>query len=138
VDLDDLNAEKRYTAMGVHMGTVAGNEVLVLEAVRRYPQLDFFGLNPGLIKTDIRANYLGAGSLKHRLTESLIGLLMPTPQSYAERLLPVLFAAELEKRSGAMFNAKGRAVHASKAMNDDYVRAFTGKAEALVAKAVGG
>jgi NAD(P)-dependent dehydrogenase (short-subunit alcohol dehydrogenase family) len=32
-DVDDLNAERGYDAMKVHMNTVAGNEVLVLDAM---------------------------------------------------------------------------------------------------------
>jgi NAD(P)-dependent dehydrogenase (short-subunit alcohol dehydrogenase family) len=55
----DLNAEKSYSAMAVHMNTVAGNEMLVLESTKRYPEVDFFGLNPGLVPTSIRGNLLG-------------------------------------------------------------------------------
>src|SRR4051794_12519964 len=51
---DDLNAEKSYSAFPVHMNTVAGNEVLVLDAATRHPSASVFGLNPGLIKTNIR------------------------------------------------------------------------------------
>jgi len=136
VDLNDLNGERSYTAMGAHMTTVAGNEVLVLDSVKRYPELDVFGLNPGLVKTDIRANYLGHGSLKHRLSEWLIGLMMPSPEQYATRMLPVLFAPELNGRSGAMFNPKGRAILASSGVTDDYVAAFTPKAQALLDRAI--
>ena len=64
--LDDLNAEKSYRAMPVHMNTVAGNEMLVLDAPTRYPNATFFGLNPGLIKTNIRDNFLGKDTLKSR------------------------------------------------------------------------
>lgn len=67
-DPTDLNAERAYAAMETHMNTVAGNEALVLDAVRRYPDVDFFGLNPGLIKTNIRSNVLGGeGSIRQRL-----------------------------------------------------------------------
>lgn len=65
--------------MSAHMNTVAGNEILVLTGARRYPQLNLFGLNPGLIKTNIRDNFLGKGSLKSRIMETAIGLLTPTP-----------------------------------------------------------
>jgi NAD(P)-dependent dehydrogenase (short-subunit alcohol dehydrogenase family) len=71
---DDLNAERSYKSMAVHMNTVAGNEMLVLDAAKRYPHLRVFGLNPGFVKTDIRANLLGAGSLRHRLLEGAVGL----------------------------------------------------------------
>ena len=45
--LDDLNAEKSYGRWAVQMTTVAGNEMLVLDAAKRYPNATFFGLNPG-------------------------------------------------------------------------------------------
>ncbi len=32
--------------MPVHMNTVAGNEMLVLDAAKRYPNASIFGLNP--------------------------------------------------------------------------------------------
>ncbi|WP_254558670.1 hypothetical protein, partial [Salmonella enterica] len=81
--LDDFDGARAYDAMRVHMNTVAGNEALVLDAAQRYPHAAFFGLNPGLVKTDIRANYLGEGSLKHRVIEGLLGLFTPTPETYA-------------------------------------------------------
>ena len=61
--------------MSAHMNTVAGNEMLVLNAVKRYPHLDVFCRKTGRIKNTIRANFLGKGSLKTRLAEGLIGLL---------------------------------------------------------------
>ena len=81
--LGDLNAERSFGAMAVHMNTVAGNEMLVLDAAKRYPNASFFGLNPGLIRTIIRSNLLGADTLRFRLTESIIGLLTPSPETYA-------------------------------------------------------
>jgi NAD(P)-dependent dehydrogenase (short-subunit alcohol dehydrogenase family) len=72
---DDLNAEKSYKAMPAHMNTVAGNEMLVLDTAKRFSHVNVFGLNPGLIKSGIRDNFFGKGSLKSRLMESLIGLL---------------------------------------------------------------
>lgn len=135
--LGDLNAEQSYAAMAVHMNTVAGNEALVLDAVRRYPGLDAFGLNPGLVKTGIRANYFGAGSLRHRVIEALIGLVTPTPERYARRIAPLLFAPELEGRSGAMFNSKGAAILPTAALDDSRVAALIAESEALLARAVG-
>jgi hypothetical protein len=108
--LGDLNAEKSYSAMTVHMNTVAGNEMLVIDAAKRYPNATFFGLNPRMIKTSIRSNFLGEGSLKHRLSESLIGLVTPSADTYAQRIAPLLVSPDLEGHSGAMFDRKGRAV----------------------------
>jgi len=36
-NLNDLNAEKAYRVMTAHLNTVAGNEMLVLDAAERYP-----------------------------------------------------------------------------------------------------
>jgi hypothetical protein len=134
--LDDLNAEKSYGAMPVHMKTVAGNEMLVLDAAKRYPSATFFGLNPGLIKTNIRANFLGEGTLKSRFMEWMIGLLTPSAETYAERLTPLLVSPDLEAHSGAMFDRKGFAILPSpKLMDASYVNAFIAVSEALVSRA---
>ncbi len=133
--LDDLNADRHYEAMPVHMQTVAGNEALVLDGVKRYPDVLFFGLNPGLIATDIRANYLGPGSLRHRIVERLIGLFMISAEQYAARITPLLFSPDLEPHSGAMFNQKAIAIAASHTMTPAYVSDLIAASEALLARA---
>jgi NAD(P)-dependent dehydrogenase (short-subunit alcohol dehydrogenase family) len=135
-DVGDLNAERSYDAMAVHMNTVAGNEALVLDGARRHPDVSFFGLNPGLIKTNIRANFLGAGSFKHRAAEWLIGLMMPTAEQYAERVVPLLLAPELEGRSGAMFGKKGTAILPTEGMDEPHVARFIEASEALLERAL--
>jgi NAD(P)-dependent dehydrogenase (short-subunit alcohol dehydrogenase family) len=129
---DDLNAERSYSAMAVHMNTVAGNEMLVLDAVRRYPHANFFGLNPGLIKTDIRGNILGAGSLRHRVVEAIIGRVTMSAETYAERITPLLVSPDLEGHSGAMFNQKGLAILPTPALTEQHVAGFLAASEALV------
>jgi NAD(P)-dependent dehydrogenase (short-subunit alcohol dehydrogenase family) len=135
---DDLNAERAYKSIPVHMNTVAGNEALVLDAARRYPHARFFGLNPGLIKSNIRANLLGPGSFKHRLVEALIGLFTISPEAYAERIVPLLFAPELTMHGGALFNQKGEAIFPSEAMTPETVRAFQVASQALLSRAIAG
>jgi NAD(P)-dependent dehydrogenase (short-subunit alcohol dehydrogenase family) len=131
--LDDLNTEKSYDPMAVHMMTVAGNEMLVLDAVEKYPHATFFGLNPGLIKTNIRDNYLGKDSLKSRFIEALIGLAMPSPEAYAKRITPLLATPDIEGHSGAMFEQKGHAILPTPQLTDaSYVKAFIGASEKLV------
>ena len=135
--VDDLNAEKKYDAMPQHMNTVAGNEALVLDAAARYPNVGFFGLNPGLIKTNIRSNMLGGeGSLKHRFVEFFIGLLMISAEKYAERVTPLLVSPDLEGRSPAMFNQKALAILASKVMTPSHVADTIAASDALLARAV--
>lgn len=133
--LGDLNAEKSYDAMKVHMNTVAGNEMLVLDGARRHPHLSVFGLNPGLIKTNIRDNYFGAGSFKSRFVETFIGWLTPTPETYAERIAPLLVSPDLEERSGALFDKKGNAILPSPAFTDDaHLAELRAESDALVAR----
>lgn len=133
---DDLNAEKSYGAMPAHMNTVAGNEMLVLDAARRYPNATFFGLNPGLIKTNIRDNLFGKDSLKSRVMESMIGLFTPTAETYSERVAPLLVSPDLEAHSGAMFDRKGDAILPTPKLTDaSYVKAFIAASEALVSRA---
>ncbi len=130
----DLNAEHSYKAMAAHMNTVAGNEILVLDSAKRYPHVTFFGLNPGLIKTSIRDNFFGKDTLKSRLSESLIGLVNPSPETYAERLAPLLVSPDLEGHSGVMFDQKGNAILPTPALTDpSYRDAFIAASEALVA-----
>lgn len=133
--LGDLNAEKSYSAMTVHMNTVAGNEMLVLDAARQYPHATVFGLNPGLIKTNIRDNFLGKDSLKSRVVETMIGFLTPSPEAYAERITPLLVSPDIEGHSGAMFNQRGFAIVPSPKLADStHVSEFLAESEALVAR----
>jgi len=135
--VDDLNAETSYSAMAVHMNTVAGNEVLVLDATKRYPEADFFGLNPGMIPTNIRSNMLGEGSLKHRLAEGLIRVFAMSADTYAERIAPLLVSPDLEGHGGAMFNHKGVAIPSSPKLTQQHIARFIDASETLIARALG-
>jgi NAD(P)-dependent dehydrogenase (short-subunit alcohol dehydrogenase family) len=133
---DDLNAEKTYGAMKVHMNTVADNEILVLDAADRYPNANVFGLNPGLIRTNIRDNLFGPGTLKSRLAEWTIGLVTPSAEHYAERVVPLLVSPDLEAHSGTIFDRRGDAVLASPQLTDTgYRQRFLQASEALVGRA---
>lgn len=131
--LDDLNAERSYAPMKAHMNTVAGNEALVLDGARRYPNLNIFGLNPGLVKTNIRDNYLGKDSIRSRVAETVIGWFTPTPEQVGAVLVPLLVSPDLEARSGAMFDQQARAILPSPKLTADYVDRFVAASEALVA-----
>jgi NAD(P)-dependent dehydrogenase (short-subunit alcohol dehydrogenase family) len=134
--LDELNSEKSYGRWTAHMNTVAGNEVLVLHAARRYPNANFFGLNPGFIKTNIRTNLFGGDTLLYRFTEWMLGLIASSPESYADRITPLLVSPDLEGHSGVMFDRKGRAILPSPKLTDSsYVNAFVAASEALMSRA---
>lgn len=132
---DDLNAEKSYSAMAAHMNTVAGNEMLVLDAAGRYPQIRIFGLNPGLIKTNIRSNFMGHRKLFSGLLESIIGLLSPSPERFADNIVPLLVSPDLEKYNGVSFNRKGQGIFPSSGMTEDHIRAFLAASNGIVAAA---
>lgn len=131
---DDLNSETTYSAMGAHMNTVAANEALVLDGVKRYPHLIFIGLNPGLIKTSIRDNLLGKGSLKSRLMETVIGWLTPTADEYASNIAPLLVNPDLEGHSGALFNRKGEPIKPSKGMTAQHISQLINASEAMLSR----
>jgi len=130
---EDLNAERGYKAMAQHMNTVAGNEVLVLDAVKRYPRIDSFGLNPGFVKTNIRSNLLG-NKWFFGLLESLIGIFNPTPEQYAARMVPLLVTPDIEGRSGTMFDKNGRAILPSAGLTEAHIQKFLAASEAMVAR----
>jgi NAD(P)-dependent dehydrogenase (short-subunit alcohol dehydrogenase family) len=132
--VEDLNSAKSYGMMAAHMNTVAGNEALVLDSARRYPHVNFFGLNPGLIKSNIRGNMLGEGTLRHRAAEWLIGLLSISAATYAERMTPLLVSPDLEGHSGALFNRKGDAILPTPTLTAQYVHRFIVASEALLAQ----
>lgn len=136
-DPTDLNAERKYESMAAHMNTIAVNEALVLDVARRHPHLGVFGLNPGLIRTNIRANVLGGNtSLKFKFVEGLIGLLMISPEKYAARIVPLLVSPDLEPHTAVMFNQKARAIRTSPTMTDAHVAALSDASAKLLARAL--
>lgn len=132
-DPDDINAERDYRAMDAHANTIAGNEILVLRAEKQFPGAAFYGLAPGLVKTDIRANWLGAGSLKHRAFETVAGILGPSPRQYARRIVPLMFAPGLENHPGLLFNAKAQPIKPTPDLLDEaHTAAFMAASERLL------
>lgn len=129
---DDLNSEKKYSVMKAHMNTVAGNEALVYDSAQRYTTTNFYGLNPGLVRTNIRDNLLGQNSWRSSVLETVVGWFTRTPDQYAERIAPLLVAPELDQRNGGIFNNNGKALERSKGMTDDYAAAYIKASEELL------
>ncbi|WP_338318552.1 SDR family NAD(P)-dependent oxidoreductase [Bradyrhizobium ottawaense] len=137
-NVDDLNSERSYKRFAAHSNTVAGNEVLVIEAAGRFPDVDVFGLYPGFVKTNIRANLLGSRAL-FAVVEWLTSFMMVEPNAYAERLVPLLVSRDLNGRSGAMFNNKAEAILASPSSTEpSYAAALMGASDRLVSRAMEG
>jgi NAD(P)-dependent dehydrogenase (short-subunit alcohol dehydrogenase family) len=137
-DVDDLNSERSYKRLAAHSNTVAGNEVLVLQAAKRFPSVDVLGLNPGFVKTNIRANLFGSRKLVAAV-EWLTSFMMMDPNAYAERLLPLLVSRDLHGHSGAMFNNKAEAILPSPSSKEpSYAAALMETSDGLVARVLSG
>lgn len=130
--VDDLNQENGYSFIAAHKNTIAGNEAIVVAGAERYPELNFFGLNPGQVKTNIRDNLLGAGSWKSYIIEGIIGLLNKTADQYAQKIVPLLVSPEIDHSSGISYNAKGQAIPTSKGMTSTYANSFVEASENLL------
>ena len=99
----------------------------------------FFGLNPGLIKSNIRSNFLGGeGSTKHRLVEFFIGMMMISAEKYADGIAPLLVSSDLDARSPAMFNQKANAILASQVMTPAHVADVMQASESLLQRTLVG
>jgi NAD(P)-dependent dehydrogenase (short-subunit alcohol dehydrogenase family) len=135
-DVADLNSERRYGRMKAHMNTVAGNEALVVDAGRCFPDIDVFGLNPGFVKTGIRGNLFGS-KLLLTIVEGLTAFITIAPEVYAKRMAPLLVSPDIFGRSGAMFNNKAEAILPSAIIAEaSYVPAVINASDDLVRKAL--
>jgi NAD(P)-dependent dehydrogenase (short-subunit alcohol dehydrogenase family) len=106
--LDDFNSEKTYSALPSHMNTVVANEALVSHInAKTKGAVNSYGLNPGLIKTEIRDNFLGKNSWKSSIIETVLGWFTPTAEDYAEKqLLHIIASPQIEDRPGIMIDNK--------------------------------
>jgi hypothetical protein len=129
---DDLNSERSYSAMSAHDNTIAGNEILVLGAGERYPGLGFFGLAPFLVKTGIRSNLLGENSLAQKIVEAAVGLVMQSPQTYAQRIVPLLFAPDLHNETGRMFGHKAQPIKPTRGLDSAYIHRYMSASDTLL------
>lgn len=132
---EDLNAETRYSKWAVHMNTVVGNEMLVVDGATRYPNADLFGLNPGFVKSNIRANLFGSNAFLLALMEGATGFMTASPETYAKRIVPLLVSPDLAGHTGAFFNNRGEAILPTPEVADrSYMHRFLAASEALAAR----
>jgi hypothetical protein len=135
-ELDDLNGEARYVGgLGqTHMNTVAGNEALVHHWAAQGRKV--FGLNPGMITTNIRTN--ADNGCFMRSVERLIGWFGPSAAQYAGAVVPLFVTLELDAAPGALFGQKGTPVLPTPAFRDAaFVKKWIDGLDALVARAKG-
>ena len=134
--IDDFNSEKSYNWYAAHMNGVVGNEALVLDSAVRYPSVNFYGLNPGIIKSNIMSVLLGDGLIK-RVNQSFTGLLFQSAEKYAENLLPLLVSPDIESNSGFMFGRYGDPIYPNpKLMDNTYLKKIIDESEKLVKRAL--
>jgi len=130
----DFNSTKSYSIMGTHQNTVVGNEALVLHYAQAASNVDIFGLNPGLIKTNIRSSVLGRG-LMFNIVEGLMSWFNPSVEQYAAKLAPLLVSPDLNNRSGLMFSQKVEAILPSANLTPSVVADIRKASEDLVEQA---
>lgn len=137
-DIDDLNSEGDYSLMTAHSNTVIGNEALVLDGAARYPHVNFYGLNPGLKKSNIRAGMFGEGSLVQGAAEFVIGTVAESVEDYSERIAPLFVSPDIEDQSGALFNRHGDPIYPSRQLTvAANLQKVIGASEELTRKALG-
>ena len=133
-NLEDFNSEKSYSFIKAHENTVSSNEALVLHSVKAFPQVDSFGLNPGMIRTNIRVDS-GSFGIFTGIFEKITEWTSPTVEEYSEAMVPLLVNPALEGMSGVMFNAKQQPIKQSKSMTEENVSGIIRESEKLVQRA---
>lgn len=135
--IEDLNSEKNYSAFAAHMNTVNGNEVLVDYLADKMPEVDVFGINPGLIQTEIRDNILGKGSWTSYIMEGIIGLAFQNAEKYSENvLLQTLFSEQYEGKSKTLFDSDGSLLKPSPFLTPERRKIVLDGSMALLEKAL--
>lgn len=128
---DDMNADPaKYSFMAAHLNTVAANESLVLHYAKQSNSFNIYGLNPFLVRTNIRSNLIGTGFFSRQL-ENLINFFQQTPAQYASNLVPLFVTPDIENNNGTLFDNKINAMTSSKGI-DANVEKFWNKSAELV------
>ena len=134
--LNDFNSESRYVWHTAHSNGVVVNEALVLDSAVRYPTLNFYGMNPGIISSNIMAGILGEGTFRLKVQQTIMGLLFQGAEEYAGKVLPLLVSPDIEHHSGAMFNRHGDPIHANPSLlQKPYLQRVVEESEKLAKKA---
>lgn len=128
---DDLNQEKSYSAYRCHMNTVAGNEAIVVHYSDN-EHFNIYGLNPGIVKTNIRDNYLGKNSWVSKVLESFIGWFNKSPEQYAEIITPLLTNSALDADNGSFYDNNAKKIPASKGFDKEYADKYIRKSKELL------
>ncbi len=129
--VDDFNSNN-YVWHVAHANTVVANEALVLDAAQSYPNLNIYGMNPGIISSEIMSGYLGNGLLL-KLQQTIMGVIFQSADQYAAKHLPLLVSDDLEDHSGAMFGRYADFIKGNSMLADPiYLAKVTAESEALI------
>jgi NAD(P)-dependent dehydrogenase (short-subunit alcohol dehydrogenase family) len=128
--LDDFNWERSWKAWPSHMNTVVANDALVMGVARTQPDLvNIYGLNPGIIKTELMFDFLGGkDSLVSQIQQHWIGSVCPSVDDYATTAIQLLVSPQIENHGGASFNQYGERIKSSAwllAKPENYQRIWT-------------
>jgi len=107
-NLEDINWEdpKKNSFVPRHLNTHIFNEALVHYYSAKYPSIEFFGLNPGMVVTSGFEMALGGFAVVAR---PIINLLFHTAVQYSENVL-IKLLANPEIKTGSLFNTLGNEI----------------------------
>ena len=83
--LDDFNSEKNYRWPVAHSNTVVVNESLVIDSAERFPLINFYGMNPGIINSNIMSGVFGDNSILLKIQQAVIGVIFQSAEQYAKK-----------------------------------------------------
>lgn len=135
LDFTDIESVRDYRWTTAHSNTVVFNEALVSDTASRLPELNSFGMNPGVIKTNIMSGVLGQSSLTQRVQKTLVGLFFQSAETYAEKVTPLLVHRALEDRPGSLFNRNAQPIEPNPwLVAGDHCARVVDAAESLLAR----
>ncbi len=108
LDLDQVPPRPGTSSFKGHNLGQKANDVFTVEFASRLAGtgVTINVMNPGMVDTDIRRN-AADGAVWMRVMERVLGRMAATPERFAEQVLRLLTAPELEGVSGRLVNRKG-------------------------------
>lgn len=138
MDLADVESTRNYRWQTARSKTVVFHEALVRDSVTRFPENNVFGMNPGVIKTNVMAGALGQAFFGLRVQQTLVGSLVQSAETYAEKVVPLVVHPAMQDRSGSLFNRHAQLIEPNPwLVADDHCTRGAEAAEALSPRVVG-
>ena len=131
--LDDFNSDKNYRWTVAHGNTVVDNEALVIDSAERFPLINFYGMNPGIISPNIMSGVFGDNSVLLKIQQTVMGILFQSAEQYAKKITPLLVSPDIEQYSGAMFGRHGNPILSNPVLLDkSYLQQVMEESEKLI------